>query len=331
MEQRLRALPGVTGVGTIFGLPLSGFNFSISLRSLDGRLLDDEEQNRRVGPQLRIVTPGYFAAMGIPVRAGRGLTPQDRNGTARVMVVSETAARRIFEGADPIGHRFELGTGMGLDRGRVGGEVVGVVGDVKDAALADAPRPLVYAVHDQVPVGFLQVVLRTTGDPLALAEPARRAVAAVDPNVPLFQVQTLKQRVGASVAQARFLTLLLALFAAVAVLLAAVGIYGVVAYAVAQRTRELGIRMALGARGDDVLWLVLRQGVALAAAGTAIGLAGALLTTRALGRLLYQVTPSDPAILLAGTLALIAVASLASWLPARRAARTDPVEALRAE
>jgi putative ABC transport system permease protein len=180
-------------------------------------------------------------------------------------------------------------------------------------------------------VGFLQVVLRTTGNPLAIAEPARRAVVAVDPNVPLFQVQTLKQRVGASVAQARFLTLLLALFAAVAVLLAAVGIYGVVAYAVAQRTRELGIRMALGARGDDVLWLVLRQGVALAAAGTAIGLAGALLTTRALGRLLYQVTPSDPAILLAGTLALIAVASLASWLPARRAARTDPVEALRAE
>jgi predicted lysophospholipase L1 biosynthesis ABC-type transport system permease subunit len=241
------------------------------------------------------------------------------------------AARRIFEGADPIGHQFELGTGMGLGRGAVGGEVVGVVGDVKDDALAAPARPLIYAVHDQFPVGFLQVVLRTTGNPLAIAEPARRAVVAVDPNVPLFQVQTLKQRVGASVAQARFLTLLLALFAAVAVLLAAVGIYGVVAYAVAQRTRELGIRMALGARGDDVLWLVLRQGVALAAAGTAIGLAGALLTTRALGRLLYQVTPSDPAILLAGTLALIAVASLASWLPARRAARTDPVEALRAE
>jgi putative ABC transport system permease protein len=331
MEQRLRALPGVTAVGTIFGLPLSGFNFSISLKSLDGRRLDAEEQNRRVGPQLRIVTPGYFAAMGIPLREGRGITPRDRNGTARVIVVSETAARRIFEGADPIGHQFELGTGMGLGRGAVGGEVVGLVGDVKDAALAEPPRPLVYAVHDQFPVGYLQVVLRATGDPLALAEPARRAITEIDPDVPLFRVQTLAQRVSASVAQARFLTLLLVLFAGIAAALAAVGIYGVVAYAVAQRTRELGIRMALGARGDDVLWLVLRQGVALAAAGTALGLSGAALATRALGRLLYQVSQSDPVVFTTGALALMAIASLASFVPARRAARTDPVEALRHE
>jgi putative ABC transport system permease protein len=331
VEQRLRAAPGVTEVGTIFGLPLTGFDFSMSLRSLDGRRLDAEEENRRVAPQMRIVTPGYFAAMGIPIVRGRGFTARDREGTTPVVVVSETGGRRIFEGQDPIGHRFELGTSMGLGRGPVGGEVVGIAGDIKGAGLAAPVRPLIYAVHDQFPVGYLQMVLRTSGDPLALAETARRAVAAVDPNVPIFQVRTLEQRLGASVSQARFLALVVGLFAAVALVLAAVGIYGVVAYAVAQRTREVGIRMALGARTADILWLVLRQGVVLAAVGATLGLAGALFATRALGRLLYQVTPSDPATFAAGIVVLMTVALLASLLPARRAAAIDPMEALRNE
>jgi predicted lysophospholipase L1 biosynthesis ABC-type transport system permease subunit len=247
------------------------------------------------------------------------------------MVVSATAGRMLFDGADPLGHRFDLGTGMGLGRGRVGGEVVGVVGDVKDASLRAPARPLVYAVHRQFPVGYLQVVLRTTGDPLALAEPARRAVAEVDPNVPLYQVRTLEQLLGASVAQARFMTMVLGLFATIALVLAAVGIYGVIAYAVAQRTRELGIRLALGARAADILWLILRQGAVLGGLGVALGLAGALLATRALERLLYQVTPSDPSTFTAGAVGLLAVALVASYLPARRAAGVDPVEALRHE
>jgi putative ABC transport system permease protein len=330
-EERLRALPGVTGVGTIFGLPFSNFNFTMSLGSLDGRQLDADEENRLVSPQLRIVTPGYFAAMGIPVVEGRGITDQDRQGTSRVVVVSETAGRRIFEGQDPIGHRFELGTGMGLGRGAVGGEVVGVVGDIRDASLAEPPRPLIYVVHDQFPVGFLQIVLRTTGEPLALAEAARRAVASVDPNVPLYRVRTLQQLVGASVSQARFMMLVLSLFAAVALVLAAVGVYGVIAYAVAQRIRELGIRMALGARAADILWLVLRKGVTLAGTGAVIGLGGALLATRGLARLLYHVTPSDPPTFAVGTLVLMAAALLASYLPARRAAGLHAVEALRHE
>jgi ABC-type antimicrobial peptide transport system permease subunit len=174
-------------------------------------------------------------------------------------------------------------------------------------------------------------VLRTTGDPLALAEPARRAVAAVDPNVPVFQVRSLPQLRAASTARTRFLMLVLGIFAGAALALAAVGIYGVVAYAVAQRTRELGIRMALGARAADIVRLIIHQGAVLTGVGAAIGLLGALLATRALRGLLYQVTPTDPSTLTAGTLALIAVALLASYVPARRAARVNPVEALRHE
>jgi predicted permease len=269
--------------------------------------------------------------MGIPVMRGRGVSETDRAGSPPVMMVSETGGRLLFGGQDPLGHRFTLGTGMGLGRGRVGGEVVGVVGDVKDASLRAPARPLVYAVHRQFPVGFLQVVVRTTGDPLALAEPARRAVAEVDPDVPLYQVRTLEQLLGASVAQARFMTMVLGLFATIALVLAAVGIYGVIAYAVAQRTRELGIRLALGARAADILWLILRQGVILGGLGAALGLAGALVATRALERLLYQVTPSDPTTFTLGTLGLLIVALVATYVPARRAAGVDPVEALRHE
>ena len=331
VEERLDVLPGVTGVGMIFGLPLSGFNFSISLTSVDGRQFDAQEQERRTSPQLRIVTPGYFAAMGIPLVRGRGIAEQDRAGSPPVMVVSATAGQMLFGGEDPLGHHFDLGTGMGVGRGRVGGEVIGVAGDVKDASLRAPARPLVYAVHRQFPVGFLQVVVRTAGDPLSLAEAARQAVAAVDPNVPVYQVRTLAQLLGASVAQARFMTMLLGLFAVVALALAAVGIYGVVAYAVAQRTRELGIRLALGARAADILWLILRQGAILGSLGVALGLAGALVATRALERLLYQVTPSDPSTFAVGAVGLLAVALVASYLPARRAAGVDPVEALRHE
>lgn len=332
VEEGFRALPGVTGVGMIFGLPLSGFGYSITPTALDGRRLSDEEQNAfPVFFQLRFVTPGYFETMGISALQGRGFTTQDRADAPTVAVVNETAARQLFGTTDVIGRRVEHGTRMGLGGDRVNGEIVGVVRDVKDVALSAAARPHVYFPHAQWPVDFLQPVLRTTGDPLALAEPARRVVAAVDPNVPVYQVRTLSELRAASTGRTRFLMLMLGVFAAAALTLAAVGIYGVVAYAVAQRRRELGIRMALGARTADIVGLVLRQGAGLAGAGAALGLAGALLATRALRGLLFEVSPTDPATLTAGTATLIAVALLASYLPARRAAHVSPVEALRHE
>jgi predicted permease len=330
VQEQLRAIPGVTGVGMIFGTPLSGFGYSITPTALDGRRLTDEEQNRFY-TQLRFVTPGYFETMGIALVRGRAFTDQDRAGAPTVAVVNETAARQLFGSTDVIARRVEHGTRMGLGGDRVNGEIVGVVRDVKDVALSEPPRAHVYYAHAQWPVGFLQPVVRTGGDPRALAEPARRVVAAVDPNVPVFRVRTFSELRAASTARTRFLMLVLGTFAGAALTLAAVGIYGVVAYAVAQRRRELGIRMALGARAADIVRLVVRQGAVLAGAGGAIGLVGALLATRALRGLLYQTTPTDPPTLTAGTVVLVAIALIASYVPARRASRVSPVEALRHE
>jgi putative ABC transport system permease protein len=330
VEERLRALPGVEDVGLVFGLPLSGLSFSISVYALDGRTLTSAEQER-LGAQIRFVTPGYFPTIGMTVLRGRGITPADGAGGRPVAVINETAARRLFGDDDPIGRHLEFGTRMGLGGDRLNGEIVGVVRDVKDVALGNPARGHVYFAHAQWPVGFLQPVLRTGGDPEALATAARNAVAAVDPDVPVYRVRTLTQLRAASAARERFLMLVLGVFAGAALLLAAVGIYGVVAHAVAQRTRELGIRMALGARAADILWLVLRQGVFLGGTGAALGLVGALAASRVLEQLLYQVTPSDPATLALGAGGLLVVTLAATYLPARRAAGVDPVEALRHE
>jgi predicted permease len=330
VEERLRALPGVDDVGMVFGLPLSGFSYSISVRTLDGRALTPEEEER-LGAQLRFVTPGYFRTIGMTVLRGRGITDADVAGGRPVAVINETAARRLFGNDDPIGRHLEFGTSMGLGGDRVNGEIVGLVRDVKDVALGDPARGHVYFAHAQWPVGFLQPVLRTSGDPLALAASAQRAVAAVDPDVPVYRVRSLAQMRAASAARERFLMLVLGVFAGAALALAAVGIYGVVAHTVAQRTRELGIRMALGARAADILWLILRQGAILGGLGAALGLIGALVASRALARLLYQVTPSDPPILALGVVGLFVITLVASYLPARRAAGADPVEALRHE
>ena len=330
VEERLRSLPGVSDVGLVFGLPLTS-SFSITVSSLDGRPLPADEQERLGGQQLRFATPGYFRAIGMTLLRGRGFSEADRAGASPVAVINETAARAIFGGEDPIGRHLSFGTRMGLGGDRVNGEIVGVVRDVRDVALREPARGHVYFAHAQWPVGFLQPVVRTTGDPLALAEAARRAVAEVDPNVPVYQVRTVAQLLETSTARDRFLTLVLGVFALTALALAAVGIYGVVSHAVSQRIRELGIRLALGARTTDILRLVVRQGALLAGAGAGIGLVGTLFATRALRGLLHEVTPTDPPTLIAGTFVLVVVALAASYLPARRAARVNPVEALRHE
>jgi predicted permease len=317
-------------VGSAFGVPLSGFSHSISVFTLDGRLLDANEQER-LGSQIRIVTPGYFDAIGMNLVRGRGITTADRAGARTVAVINETAARNLFGAEDPVGKHISFGTRLGLGGDRLNGEIVGLVRDVKDVALRSPARPHVYFAHAQWPVNFLQPVIRTAGPPLALAEAARRAVAQVDPDVPVYDVRSLTQLRAASTARDRFVMLVLGVFASAALSLAAVGIYGVVAHAVGQRRRELGIRLALGARAADIVRLVLSQGAVMAGAGSALGLAGALVATRALRGLLYRTTPNDPSTLTAGTLVLLLVALLASYVPARRASRVNPVEALRHE
>jgi putative ABC transport system permease protein len=330
LTERLEGLPGVQAAGAVFGLPLTGFGYGISALSIDGRKLSDAEQDA-LSIQIRVVTPDYFAAMGIPVRRGRGIQPGDRVGAPAVIVVNEAAARRVWPDQDPLGHHLIVGTRLGLGGDHAGGEVVGVIGDLKERGLAQQARPTLFLSHAQFPTGFMGVAIRTTGDPLALTGPARAALAATDPNVPLFRLRSMEQLVASSVAQPRLYALLLALFALVAITLAGVGLYGVLAQTVAQRGRELGVRMALGATAREVVGMVLKQAIRLAATGVLIGLAVGFVATRLLATLLYGVAPSDPGTFAGVGTGLFVVALLASVIPARRATRVDPMEALRTE
>ena len=327
---RLRALPDVHDAGVVSGLPLTGYLYSISAHDLDGRALENAESDR-LSTQVRIVSPDYFRTMGIPVKLGRGITTADRHGAPPVVVMNEAAARLVFPGASPLGHQFIIGTSFGLERGRAGGEVIGVVGDTHDAELDRNAAPTVYLSHDQFPVSSVSVVLRARSAPAALIGPARSILASLDPDIPLFEPRTMNDVVETSLNRQRFIATLLGVFAAVAALLAAVGLYGVIAYSVGERTREIGIRVALGAVRGDVMRLVLRGGLTLAVIGVLIGLAGSVVTTRLLGGLLYGVGPLDVTTLVLTTLLVLASALLATAIPAHRATRLDPVEALREE
>ncbi len=328
---RIRALPGVQSAGAVFGLPLSNFGFQISVNELDGRKLASEEQDRTVSPQVRVITPEYLKTMGISLDRGRGFTAADREGTAPVILVNETAARRLWNDADPLGRRLTLSTTMGFGRGRIGGEVVGVVADTRDLSLRAPPRPQVYLVHDQVPTGYMSVVIKSSVAPEALAKQVRTEVAALDAEVPIFSVRTMEEWLGRAVGAPRFYALLLGLFAGLALLLSLIGVYGVLTQAVGERTREIGLRIALGAEPARVQTLVMRQGLRPAAFGLGVGLLLAFAVTPVLRSLLYDVSPLDAPtyLLVVGLLLLTALA--ASWIPARRAARVDPLVALKAE
>lgn len=327
---RAATLPGVSSAGAIFGLPLTDFGYTISMSTLDGRRLSDEDQDAR-SLQVRVVTPGYFRSMGIPVVRGRALNDGDRAGAAPVVLVNETAAARLWPNENPLGHAFTLGTRMGQGGADAGGTVVGIVRDVHDFGPLQTVRPAVYLPHAQFPMGFMTVTLRTSADPQALIEPVRAVVNEIDPDLPLFRVRSMSQIAGDAVAQPRVYLLLLSLFAGVAVLLAALGIYGVLTHAVAQRTREIGIRLALGAARTGVVSMVVRQAVVLAAAGLGIGLSLALGASRLIAGLLFGVEPSDLVTYAAVGAGLLCVALAASYLPARRASRIDPIRALRYE
>ena len=326
--ERVQALPGVTGAGAVFGLPLSGLRYSITLASRDGIGFDTPGQ--APSTQVRIATPDYFQTLRMPLVAGRGLVAADRQGAPPVVVINRAAAQRLWPGEDPLGHTLVLGTRFGGPE-RVGGTVVGVVADAKGQGLDQAATAEVYLAAAQVPVDFMSVVVRTAGDPLALTGAVRAEVGRLDPELPVFRVRPLTALTAEAVAEPRLYAFLLALFAAAAALLAAVGIYGVTAFAVGQRHHEIGVRMALGARPGQVLRLILRQGLALTLTGVAAGLAVALGASRAVRGLLFGLSPSDPGTFAAVALLLAAVAMVATYLPARRAARVDPLVALRHE
>ncbi|HEX9671778.1 MAG TPA: FtsX-like permease family protein, partial [Thermoanaerobaculia bacterium] len=279
----------------------------------------------------RAVTPGYFAAMRIPLLRGRLIGESDTAQAKPVIVVDEDVVRRYFADRDPIGARINLTFEQMPDGTPLWREIVGVVAHLRNESLSKESNEQLYYPHAQLPRPMMALAVRAGGDPLALADAVRARVRALDPDQPLFDVRTMTARVEEALAPARSSTGLFAAFAALALLLAAVGVYGVISYSVAQRTQEIGVRMALGARRRQVLGQVVGQAAALAAVGLAAGLAGALALTRLLGSLLFEVSATDPATFAAVPLLLAAVAVLASWLPARRAARVDPAVALRTD
>ncbi|HET9036370.1 MAG TPA: ABC transporter permease [Myxococcaceae bacterium] len=325
---RLRALPGVSHAGAVNDLPLSGSNTNGNF-SIEGQVFD---KAREPAIEYRLASPGYLEAMGIPLREGRTFEEGDRAGGERVALVNAEAVRRFWGGRSPLGARIRPGDGEGEgEEKEPWRRIVGVVGDVHHSSLGEKPRPEMYYPLDQDTSNRVSFVLRTREAVAPLASAARRELAAVDPGLSLYDVKTLEDRVSGSVAAPRAAGLLLGLFAGLAVVLAAAGVYGVLAFSVAQRTREIGIRMAIGASARSVRWWVLRRALGLGGIGILAGLGGAFLLGRSLERLLYGVAPSDPPTALAAAAMLSAVTVAAALLPANRATRVDPQEALRAE
>jgi predicted permease len=278
---------------------------------------------------VRAATPGYLETVRIPLRRGRTITAADTASAAHVAVISEAAARRYWPGEDPVGQRIRIHVSIGIREGER--EIVGVVGDVRAGRIEVAPAPLVYVPHAQYPFEAMTVFVRTAGEPLSLAPMVRTQLASIDRDVAIGQMRAGAALLDEAVAQPRFRMRLLAFFAATALGLAALGLYGVMAFGVNQRRGEIGLRIALGADRAAVIGLVLRQGMTPVFVGLGTGLAGAVVLTRAMRSLLYEVTPFDPGTFAAVSVLLAAVAAMACYIPARRAAALDPLIALRSD
>jgi predicted permease len=322
MLERLTALPGVAAVGASTGLPVvtpqRGTRFEI-----DGRTLTSDED----GAHLIAATAGYFQAIGTPILAGRGFEAADRAGAQPVAVVNRTLAERLFPGQDPLGQRLRV---LNPEHSSEWRTIVGVAGDVQYRELNAEVPPAIYTPFAQTPFLWLYVMVRPAGDGPSLVRAIPAAVAA-DPALAAANLRPMREIVSDAVAEPRFHMLLLSGFAALALVLAGVGIYGVLAYAVTERTQEIGIRLALGATPAAVTSMVLREGALIACGGVALGLAGSALLTRTMRTLLFGVSADDPLTFGAGGTVLLLVALAASYLPARRAVRVNPVSALRAE
>jgi putative ABC transport system permease protein len=318
---RLSSLPGVESVGAISGLPVS-FQGGGTTLQIEGR-----SEPNKVTPltNYRIISPDYLRTLNIPVLQGRGFTTEDHTQSEPVALISQELARVSWPNENPIGKRVRWGAADGPMM-----TIIGVVGDVKLHQLSTV-KPQIYMPYSQAPFMPYEIAVRTKGSPLNVAAAVRQEVRNVDQDLPVARLQTMEQLMSSSITRQRFNVLLITIFGALALLLAGVGLYGVMSYLVTQNIRELGIRMALGAQIKDVLRLVIGQGLRLTLIGVAIGLVGAMGLTRLIQALLFGVSATDPLTFFVVTLLLAIVAVCACYFPARRATKVDPIIALRCE
>jgi len=321
--ERLERTPGVESVGTSYSLPMSAVAFAWEPITIDGYVPPTAQDT--IISNVRIINPGYFDVMRIPLKLGRYFTGQDIKGTQETVIVNEALAERFWPNEYPIGKR--------LQRGKSGPwrTVVGVISDTKEYSAEKEPPIAVYYPAEQVIARNMYLVIRTTSDPVPMTAAIVKEIQAVDPEMPVYDVGSMDQRLYGSLARQRFSMFLLGVFALIALILAAIGVYGVMAYSVSQRTHEIGVRIALGARPDAILRLVIRQALILAAMGIAIGLVGAFALTRVMSSLLFGVSATDLLTFVITSLLLGSIALMASYIPARRAAKVDPIAALQHE
>jgi putative ABC transport system permease protein len=327
LTTRLQSSPGVQSASSILPLPLSGDRFSISFQ-IEGREVAPKDEP---SADIFFAGVGYFRTMGIPIIKGRDFEQRDRHGSPPVVIITEEFARQYFPNEDPIGKRMHPGISTFDDEDSTFREIIAVVGDVRSRGLNTEPKPAYYVPQTQVPFTQMAIVVKTTNDPHSVISAMTKEVAAMDPDLPLFSVKTMPEYLSASVAAPRFNTTLLSIFAGVALVLTLVGLYGVMSYSVAQRTNEIGIRLALGAQPRNVVLMIVKQGSWLILLGLAIGLLGAFALTRLIASLLFGVTAKDPFTFGVAAVLLALVALLACYIPAWRATKVDPLQALRYE
>jgi len=322
--ERVRTLPGVEAAGLVWNTPFSGGSPGMTIDQVEGY---EKAVQERLSAGSNSVSPDYFRTLRAPVLRGREFNATDTSASPKAVIVDETLAKRYWPGQDPLGRHIYL-PGPG---GAKPVEVVGVVGSMRSRRLGDVPRPTMYFPISQQPAANLTLAVRMGVEPSTAIPLLREMVKSLDPRVPLFHTRMLEQQMVGSLALQRMAAALLSGFGVLALLLGMIGIYGVLAFSVSRRTREIGIRMALGARIANVFSLVLWQGARLVAVGMIFGLVGAGAVTRLLRSFLFEVTPLDPLTFFCVIILLTAVSLAACWLPARRAARIDPMAALRCE